>query len=443
MELFRQLMKKLNFLIIVFVLLAGLSFVKTAKADTVIDNGLNFLRSKQDATGRINTGFSAPSQWSAIAFVANGIDITTLKNPSVSLQDFLVSNVPSEPSNATDWETRILAIVATNGNPTNYGGVNYVSHLESFYNNNQIGDSCSLNDDIFGLLAEVSAGSAANVQIKQALLDYLILKQDPTDGGFGYSAPGCSYYSTSADMTAAAIQALVAAKNADLANPNLDDSINRAKIYLLANQDSDGGFGYYGSSDTDTSGWVLMGFNALGMQDSSQSANLRNWLINQQSADGGILAYDYGSNSSVSNASTTAQTLIGLAGKSWILKVFDPALAITPSSTITQSLTPTPTPDASSNSNSATPTPTPTVVPTATPVPTTTPEVSVQADNSSSSNVQPSPEAAVLGAKAPIILNAKANKNTNNLLLAVIFTGFGLFFTFTYLLRMFIMGKQK
>ena len=69
----------------------------------------------------------------------------------------MTSNIPSEPSAATDWETRILAIVATNGDPTNYGGTNYVTHLESFYNNNQLGDECSLNDDIFGLLAEVAA----------------------------------------------------------------------------------------------------------------------------------------------------------------------------------------------------------------------------------------------------------------------------------------------
>lgn len=447
-------MKKLNFLIILFVLLAGLSVVKTVHADAAIDNGLNFLRSKQDANGRINTGFSAPSQWSAIAFTANGIDISTVKNPSVSLQDFLVSDIPSEPSAATDWETRILAIVATNGNPTNYGNVNYVTHLESFYDstNKQMGDICSLNDDIFGLLAEVAAGSAANTQIKQAVLDYLILNQDSNDGGFGYSTPGCKYYSTAADMTSAAIQALVAAKNAGLTNPNLDNVISRAKNYLLANQDSDGGFGYYGSSDTDTSGWVLMAFNVLSMQDSSQSANLKNWLISQQSAaDDGILAYDYGLNSSVSNATTTAQALIGLAGKSWILKIFDSSSAITPSP-IVQTPTPTPTPDTSSNSTSVTPTPTPTVtpVPTDTPTPTSTPEVLAQADNSSSNNAQPTavtevtptPEAAVLGAKAPIVLNANTNKNVTNSLFVIIFTVLGLFFTFTYLIRMFIMGRK-
>jgi len=95
-------MKK--FSILMLFVLFSITVVRTALADAVIDNGLNFLKGKQDATGRINTGFSAPSQWSSIAFAANGVDITTIKNPSVSLQDFLQSNIPSEPSSATDWE---------------------------------------------------------------------------------------------------------------------------------------------------------------------------------------------------------------------------------------------------------------------------------------------------------------------------------------------------
>jgi hypothetical protein len=363
-----KLMKNFKFLILILSVLFITSVVKTVLADAVIDNGLNFLKSNQDSTGRINTGFSAPSQWSAIAFVANGIDISTIKNPIVTLQDFLESNIPSEPSSATDWETRILAIVATGGDPTNYGGVNYVTNLESFYDltdkqmSDKSGDICSLNDDIFGLLAEIATGNTSSTQIKQSVLDFLISKQDPSDGGFGYSAPGCAWYSTSSDMTGAAIQAMVAAKNNGLTNPDLDTSIDRAKNYLLANQSLDGGYGYYGSSDTDTTGWVLMAFNVLDMKDSTSSANAKNWLVSQQSpSDGGFLAFDYGLNASVSNSTTTAQAITALSGKSWILKIFDP-LTITPTPTL--SVTPTIIP---------TSTPAPTATPTETPISTSTP----------------------------------------------------------------------
>lgn len=362
-----------NALKILIIIIFSLFVTTNVLADPVIDNGLNYLKNNQDSTGRITNGFSAPSQWASIAFAANDIDISTVKNFSVSLQEFLTTNVPSEPSSATDWETRILSIVATNGDPTNYGGVNYITRLESFFSNNQLGDECSLNDDIFGLLAEVAAGTTSSTQIKQAVLSNLISKQDSIDGGFGYSAPGCAWYSTSADMTGAAIQALVAAKNNELTNPDLDSAIERAKNYLLANQDNDGGYGYYGSSDTDTTGWVLMAFNVLDMKDSTAAANTKNWLVSQQSpADGGFLAFDYGLNTSVSNSTTTAQALIGLAGKSWILKIFDPTTLTPTPATPNPTKTPTPTP---TSTPTPTPTNTPTPTPTSTPQPTTVPTV--------------------------------------------------------------------
>ena len=286
------------------------------------------------------------------------------------MQDFLVGNVPSEPSAATDWETRILAIVATNGDPTNYGGTNYVTHLESFFNNNQIGDECSLNDDIFGLLAEIAVGASSSAQVKEDVLSFLISKQDSVDGGFGYSAPGCAWYSTSADMTGAGIQALVEAKKNGLTNPDLNTAIDRAKNYLLANQNIDGGFGYYGSSDTDTTGWVLMAFNVLDMHDSTESAKTKDWLISQQSpTDGGFLAFDYGLNSFLSNSTTTAQALIALSGKSWILKIFEPS-TLTPTSTSSVMPTPTVTP---TNTPTPTSTPIPTLILTSTPQSTSTP----------------------------------------------------------------------
>lgn len=351
-------MKKFQTIVIFFVIfLVGLFVTQAVRADTVIDNGINYLKSKQDPSGRITTGFSAPSQWSAIAFTANGFDVSTIKNGTLSLKDFLLTDLPSEPSAATDWETRILAIVAIGENPTNFGGTNYVQKLEGFYKDNQIGDTCSLNDDIFGLLALIASGSTSNSQIKQDTLNFLISKQDPTDGGFGFSAPGCAWYSTSADITAAAAHALQAAKDNGISNAGLDEAITKARNYLLTNQNGDGGFGYYGASDTDTTGWVIIAFNALGMKDSEQAVKAHTWLISQQSpTDGGFMAFDYSLNTSVSNASTTAQALIGLTGKTWILKVFTLSTTITPTQTPIATIPPTsssPTPTSSPSQSSS------------------------------------------------------------------------------------------
>lgn len=348
-------------------------FVLPTLADSIIDNGINYLKSKQDSSGKITTGFSAPSQWTAIAFTANEIDITLIKNPEKSLKDFLLTDIPN-PGSATDWENRILAIVAIGENPANFGGINYIQNLETFFQNSQIDDVCSVNDDIFGLLALISSGALSNFIIKQVVLDFIISKQDP-DGGFGFSVPGCAWYSTSVDMTAAAIQAFRAAKDNTLINANLDDAISKAQNYLLTNQNSDGGFGYFGSSDTDTTGWVLMAFNALGLKDSQFAVNAKNWLVSKQSSsDGGFLSYDYGLGSFVSNSTTTAQALTALSGKSWILKTFIPVASQSATPSAAPISTPTPFPTASPvQTVIVAPTSTPSPSPSSTPLPSSSP----------------------------------------------------------------------
>jgi hypothetical protein len=358
-----NMIKKTIFLIII--LIAIYFYAPKISANSAIDSGLNYLKSKQDPTGKINTGFSAPSQWASIAFSINGIDVSTVKNPEKSLKDFLLSNAPSDQSSSTDWENRILSIVAIGEDPINFGGVNYVQKLESFYNNNQIGDVCSLNDDIFGLLALIAAKDKSTTQIKQDVLNFLIQKQDSQDGGFGFSAPGCDWYSTSSDITGAAIQALQAAKKNNLNTSELDNAIAKAKDYLLTNQNSDGGFGYYGSSDPDTTGWVIMAFNVLELKDTSEMTRAKNWLLTLQSqTDGGFQAFDWGENALLSNATTTAQSIIALSGFSWIYHPVE--TTITPTPSISESQDPTPTPSTSSGQA-----PTPTVVQnTPTPTPT-------------------------------------------------------------------------
>src|SRR3989344_4355059 len=141
----KKFLKVKNFWLVAFSLsLIVFANVQTVRADTVTDNAVNFLKSKQDSVGRITTGFSAPSQWSAIAFTAASIDVATIKNPTVSLKDFLLTDVPAADAAATEFETRILAIVAIGDNPSSFGGANFVASLESKHDGSQIGDSCSL-----------------------------------------------------------------------------------------------------------------------------------------------------------------------------------------------------------------------------------------------------------------------------------------------------------
>ncbi|MBI4079023.1 MAG: hypothetical protein HY429_01870 [Candidatus Levybacteria bacterium] len=348
----------------------------TVFADALVDNGINFLKSKQDDTGRITNGFSNPSQWAAVAFSAAGVPIDTVKNPSVSLRDFLLSHPPAATSTVSDWEAALLAVVAAGDDPTNFGTVNYVSHIESAYNNQQIGETYLLNDDMFGLLALIASGSTADATITQDTLNFIIDHQ-AADGSFSWSPDTtCQFCDTSDDMTAAAIQALQAAKDSGMAYTgtntllSLDSALANARDVLISHQNADGGFGYFGTSDADTTSWALMAFNVLGLGVSSQATLAKNWLTAQQSASGGFPSY------SGDDTTTTSHALIALLGKGWLLYMFVPP-SITQAPTPTASVTSTPTPTVLLTPTPTvviTPTVTPTIVPTAvhSPAPITT-----------------------------------------------------------------------
>ncbi len=374
-------MKKTVFLIIILLFLA----VKTVLADAVIDNGINFLKSKQDASGQITGGSTGDaSPWATIAFSANGIDIATVNNPTNSLNDYLLNHPPTAPtSSAMEWEKWILAITASGQDPYNFGTINYVTTLESstYYNNNQIGDTFSVNDDWFGVLALISSGAANSDPVLTNSLAFVLNHQN-TDGGYGYSITAGS----DSNDTAAAIQALVAAKNYGV-NTNgvdIDEKINKAETYLLSAQAQTGGFLYDRNPwttgpDSDSTTWALMALNVLGMQSSDQANNARTWLFSQQSTtDGGFTACNqwdpntYACTGYGSNSTTTSHALIALAGKGWLLKIFTPSGSPTPTPTVTPSplVTPSPSP---SPTPSPTPTPNPSPTPSSSPSPSPTP----------------------------------------------------------------------
>lgn len=234
--------------------------------------------------------------------------------------------------------------MAIGDNPYAFNGVNYVEKLEGFYTSNQLGDTASMNDDYFGLLALIAANTTS-AQIKQDTLAYIIAHQAPS-GGFSWSSDiTCQYCEESSDMTAAAIQALQAAKNNGVSNSGLEDAITKAKNYLLSHQNSDGGFGTFGS-DADTTGWALMALNAMGMKDGGEAQKAKAWLLTTQGSDGGFVSWG------VADSTTTAHGLIALSGNTWLLRIYTPISTSTSTPTIIPTATPTSVP-------LITPTPTP------------------------------------------------------------------------------------
>lgn len=377
-------MKKI-FILLFFVFL--ITAVK-AKADSITDNAINYLKNNQSTAGQITGGsLGDASPWATIAFSANNIDPQSVKNPTNSLVDYLKNNPPSNDASATEWEKWILAIAASNNNPYDFGGVNYIDKLKSFYNNNQIGDATTVNDDWFGVLSLIAGGVDKSDSVLTDSLNFIVAHQN-SDGGYGYSTTAGS----DGNDTAAAIQALIAAKNYDASSSaTVNDAISKAKIYLLSTQDKSGGFLYDTNSwttspDSDSTTWALMALNTLGMGNSEFAKSAKTWLETQTDNDGGFTSCQYNppdyACTLVSNSTTTSHALIALAGDSWLLKTFD-ASSVTPQPTtsVTQTPTPTPTPPAdgtptpTSTSGQSSPnnTPTPTATPPNTPTPTPTP----------------------------------------------------------------------
>ncbi|MGI8420224.1 MAG: prenyltransferase/squalene oxidase repeat-containing protein [Candidatus Levyibacteriota bacterium] len=328
-----------------------------------VNDGITYLKSQQQNSGQIS-GIAGVSQWATSAFVAAGIDPTTLKNGSSTLVDFLTANPPTTSAPATDWERDILAITASGKDPYNFGGVNYVQNLESYNTNSQLGVTTQINDDIFGLLALVSAGSSASMQAKQDAFNF-ILSHQGTDGGFSWSTTGI----TDVDDTAAALQALVAAKNSGMTASTLETAITNAKVYILAAKNTDGGFASVKGdvSNTSTTSWAIMALSAAG-DTGADITNADAYMRGNQEENGSFKWQP----SSTGETFTTSYAVLALTGKYWPVKTFGgtastPSPTASPSPTPSLSSTPTPSP-------TVTPTPSPTVTVTSTPVPTVSPK---------------------------------------------------------------------
>ncbi len=320
-----------------------------------VNDGIVYLKSQQQSNGQISS-FTGVSGWAAMTLAAAGVDPSTVKSGNASLLAYLMGNPPTASSAATDWERGILAITASDKSPYNFGGVNYVQTLESYHNNSQIGVTTQINDDVFGLLALVSAGSGASMQTKQDALKFILAHQG-TDGGFSWSTTGTS----DVDDTAAALQALIAAKNAGMNATGLSTAITNAQNYILAAKNTDGGFPSTkaDTSNTSTTSWAVMALTAAG-DTGADITNADAYMRGNQEENGSFKWQP----SAAGETFTTSYATLALTGKYWPVKIF---AGVTP--TPSQTATPTPSPTATPT---VTPTPTPSVTPSGSPTPSPT-----------------------------------------------------------------------
>jgi len=250
-------------------------------------------------------------------------------------------------STAVELEAPILALAAAGESPYTYPENDLVAALKSFYAGGQIGDPALLNDDIFGILALVSAGVSEEDPVVAGAKEFVLTRQN-TDGGWPYAAGGTSDTNT----TAAAIMALVASGDAQGSEP-----IQNALAYLRVAQNTDGGFPYdpqssWGTaSDASSDAWVLMALTAASVDQSSfaASSTTKEHLLSLQIAtttpSTGYFEYQQGSGEDSFTPVTTAYAVLALLGKTLpVAKVAPPP---PPSAPTPEPPSPEPTPSSS------------------------------------------------------------------------------------------------
>ncbi len=221
---------------------------------------------------------------------------------------------------AIDLEAPILAITAASRDPRTFGSTDLVAALKSTFDTTQLGDATLLNDDIFGLLALVSAGESSSNSVVSGTKSFILAHQNG-DGGWPYAVGGTSDTNT----TAAAIMALVA----DGVSTG-DTAITNALAYLRTAQNSDGGFPYdpksqWGTnSDASSDSWVIAAIRAAGENPATwKSTTGKNPLDNLQTfqATDGAFVYQPSSGEDAFTPTTTSYAVIALTGKFLPLKI--------------------------------------------------------------------------------------------------------------------------
>jgi len=264
----------------------SLSF-QIAKGD--VNSAVTYLKAKN------------PSSWISMALVAGG------ETPSV---DYLKTTTGTK---AIDYEAPILAMTAAGKDPRSFPNENLVAKLKSFYTSNQIGEATILNDDVFGILALISAGEPVNDSVIQGAKGFILQNQN-VDGGWSYGVGSSSDTNT----TAAAIMALL-----DAGVIKTDEKIVKAVNYLKGTQNIDGGFPYdpkssYGTaSDSSSDAWVISAINKLGENPASWVKDGNNPVTHLTSLQNqaGYFEYQSGSPEDSFTPAATSYAVVALSGK--------------------------------------------------------------------------------------------------------------------------------
>ena len=176
------------------------------------------------------------------------------------------ANERLHPAKVTDNARVILALTAIGKDVTNVGGHNLLKGLD----NMDYVQTQGINGPIFTLIALDSHNYPTMGDVTREKLIQVILDAQLPDGGWDLSADNAD-----PDMTAMAIQALAPYYKT---NETVKAAVDKALEALSAMQRPDGGFGSWGTVNSESCAQVIVALTALGIDPTADSRFVKNGL---------------------------------------------------------------------------------------------------------------------------------------------------------------------
>ena len=176
------------------------------------------------------------------------------------------ANERLHPAKVTDNARVILALTAIGKDVTNVGGHNLLKGLD----NMDYVQTQGINGPIFTLIALDSHNYPTMGDVTREKLIQVILDAQLTDGGWTLSGTKAD-----PDMTAMAIQALAPYYKT---NETVKAAVDKALEALSALQRNDGGFGSWGTVNSESCAQVIVALTALGIDPTADSRFVKNDL---------------------------------------------------------------------------------------------------------------------------------------------------------------------
>lgn len=174
------------------------------------------------------------------------------------------ANERLHPAKVTDNARVILALTAIGKDVTNVGGHNLLKGLDSM----DYVQAQDINGPIFTLIALDSHNYPTMGDVTREKLIQVILDAQLPDGGWNLSGENAD-----TDMTAMAIQALAPYYKT---NETVKAAVDKALEALSALQRTDGGFGSWGTVNSESCAQVIVALTALGIDPTADSRFVKN-----------------------------------------------------------------------------------------------------------------------------------------------------------------------